>query len=118
MTDFNNAINLNISMVKGDTMSFGFELQGLEGEHPDSINFACKEQIDDANYIFNKDLTDGIELAGYDSENDILTYVVRVAPADTASVDIGQYFYDLSIGVNTDVLTLMRGKLTIVWEVN
>lgn len=117
MTDFNNSINLNISMIKGDTMSFGFELQGLEGEQPDSINFACKEQVDDESYVFNKDLTDGVELDNYDEEKDILTYVVRVAPEDTASVDIGQYFYDLSVGVNSDVLTLMRGKLTIEWEV-
>lgn len=118
MTDFNNAINLNISMVKGDTMSFGFELQGLEREKPDKVNFACKEQIDDEDYIFNKDLTDGVELDSYDELKDLLTYIVRVAPEDTASVDIGQYFYDLSVSVNGDVFTLMRGKLTIVWEVN
>lgn len=118
MEQFNNAINYNISMVKGDTMSFGFELQGLEGESPESINFACKEQIDDGSYIFNKDLDNGIELRSYDAETDILTVVVRVAPSDTADVDIGQYFYDLSIFINDDVITLMRGKLTIVWEVN
>ena len=30
--DFNNSIQRSITMVKGDTLSFGFQVSGLEGQ--------------------------------------------------------------------------------------
>ena len=113
---FNNAINQNISMVKGDTLSFGFQIQGLEHQEPDDVFFSCKADLESESYIFQKTLEDGIVIRSYDSENDIYTFGVRVAPDDTSSQECGRYFYDLSIHVNDDVLTLMRGMLEIVWE--
>lgn len=113
---FNNAINRNISMVKGDTLSFGFQIQGLENQEPDAVYFSCKASLEDETYIFQKTLSGGIVMRSYDTENDIYTYGVRVAPSDTSDEECGRYFYDLSIHVNGDVLTLMRGMLEIVWE--
>ena len=115
--DFNNSILLNISMVKGDTMSFGFLLQGLNGKRPDEIYFACKENPESETFIFIKSLLDGISRTNYDRDTDIQTFVVRVDPSDTENIDCGRYFYDLSIYVNNDVLTLMKGRLSIDWEV-
>jgi len=114
---FNNSILMDLSMVKGDTLSFGFQLQGLGGTRPDSIYFACKDQLESEDYIFNKILNDGVSLKDYDETTDILTYIVRVAPSDTENIDCGRYFYDLSVNVNNDVLTLMKGRLLIDWEV-
>lgn len=114
---FNNSIKRDISMVRGDTLSFGFQVTGLEGQRPDAIYFSCKENLETDTYIFNVTLEDGIELRSYDAESDTLTYGVRVAPELTEDVDFGRYFYDLQIDVNSDVLTLMRGRLSIEWEV-
>ena len=43
--DFNNSITRTISMVKGDTLSFGFQITGLNGTEPDAIYFSCKENL-------------------------------------------------------------------------
>lgn len=114
---FNNAIKRDISMVRGDTLSFGFQITGLEGERPDEIYFSCKEKLEDTTYIFSISTADGISERSYDQETDTLTYGVRVAPELTEGVEFGKYFYDLQLDINDDVLTLMKGKLSIEWEV-
>lgn len=114
---FNNAIKRDISMVRGDTLSFGFQISGLEGERPDAIFFSCKEKLEDTTYIFSVSMEDGISERSYDAETDTLTYGVRVAPELTEDVEFGKYFYDLQLGINDDILTLMKGKLSIEWEV-
>lgn len=114
---FNNSIKRDISMVRGDTLSFGFQITGLEGAEPDEVYFSCKEHLEDETYIFSIHLGAGIEKRSYDAETDTLTYGVRVAPSLTEDVDFGKYFYDLQIDINDDILTLMKGKLSIEWEV-
>lgn len=114
---FNNSIKRDISMVRGDTLSFGFQITGLGGERPDEIYFSCKEQLEDETYIFSISTADGISERSYDVETDTLTYGVRVAPELTEGVEYGKYFYDLQLEINDDVLTLMKGKLSIEWEV-
>jgi hypothetical protein len=115
--DFNNSIQRSITMVKGDTLSFGFQVSGLEGQEPDEIYFTCKEFIEDSEPVFQLSLGDGIEKRSYDAETDTLTYGVRVAPELTQDVELGKYFYDLELDINNDVLTLMKGSLSIEWEV-
>jgi hypothetical protein len=114
---FNNSIKRDISMVRGDTLSFGFQITGLEGERPDAIYFSCKENLEDDSYIFSISTADGISERSYDAETDTLTYGVRVAPQLTENIEFGKYFYDLQLDINDDVLTLMKGKLNIEWEV-
>ncbi len=114
--DFINAIDINIDMVRGDTLAFNFQLQGLNGETPDAIIFSCAEHYVNT-ILFTADLESGIDLVGYDTETDIATYLVRVAPAKTRGLDLGRYYYDLELRVNDDVLTLMRGRLTLLYEV-
>ena len=114
---FNNSIMRDISMVRGDTLSFGFQITGLEGQEPDEIYFSCKEHLEDTSYVFSIHLGAGIEKRSYDSQTDTLTYGVRVAPELTENVDFGKYFYDLQLDINEDILTLMKGKLSIEWEV-
>lgn len=114
---FMNAILRDLSMVQGDTMSFGFQVQGLGGQEPDEIQFSCKSSLENSDYVFAVVLGDNINLRSYDSEHDLLTYGVRIPPEATAGVQAGRYFYDLELKVNNDVITLMIGKLSIVPEV-
>lgn len=114
--DFNNAIKRDISMVKGDTMSFGFQIQGLGDQRPDEIHFTCKQDLEDENYIFERTLDNGVSFRGYDQETDTLTYGVRVPPEATENLQDGIYYYDLQLDINGDILTLMKGRLSIEWQ--
>ena len=42
-----------------------------------------------------------------------MTYRVRVAPIDTKTIEPGEYFYDMQIGINQDVYTILRGVLKV-----
>ena len=114
--DYINAVNQDIEMVKGDTLAFNFQLQGLGGENPDTIIFSCAEHYGD-NPIFTVDLTNGIDQVDYNVTKDVATYSVRIAPQKTATLDVNRYYYDMQITVNSDVITLMRGRLTLLNEV-
>jgi hypothetical protein len=101
--------NQNITMIKGDTLSFNCFVYD-EFQMPfmvDSAYFSCKKKATGDEYIFRKEIDDGIE----QDENGMLT--VRVAPEDTAEVDAGEYFYDFEINVGEDVYTIMVGLLSI-----
>lgn len=102
----------HIHLTRGDTLSFGIKLQGL-GQDLDSAYFTCKTKIPNvvSTQVFQKSLNNGITKVG-DGE-----YTVRVAPADTADLNIDTYAYDLQIGVNSDVFTLTKGNLYIEEEV-
>lgn len=100
----------NLTMVRGDTLAFGMELVDLN-QDLDTCYFSCKKDATDENYIFQKYLGSGIEKVTTNK------YRIRVAPADTEEIDVGNYYYDLQIGVNGDVYTIIRGILKIEWEV-
>jgi hypothetical protein len=96
-----------ITMTKGDTLSFGMQIDGLDGEDLESAYFTCKESRSDVANVFQKSLGAGI------SKIDDGEYVVRVAPEDTADVEAGKYFYDLEIGINNDIFTVKKGVLEL-----
>ena len=117
--DFINAIDKNIDMVRGDTLAFSFQLAGLESRsaYEDLIvTFAVAEHYDDASLI---EITsgNGIELEDYDTAKDTATFSVNVAPNMTKTLDLNRYYYDLQIKDDNNVITLMRGRLTILWDV-
>lgn len=104
-----------ITMTRGDTLSFGIELLDENGEafttNLASAFFTCKQNYTDAVNVFRKSLGNGI------SKTATGKYVVRVAPNDTKNVETGKYFYDLQIGVNSDVFTILKGVLEIEHDV-
>lgn len=104
-----------IRMVRGDTLSFGLQLYDETGtsfgQDLERAYFTCKSNRSDKRYLFKKSLSDGVSKVGRGS------YVVRVAPSDTADAKPGKYFYDLEIGCNGDVFTVMRGVLEIMQDV-
>lgn len=104
-----------IKMVRGTTLSFGFEVVDENGvpftQDIEHVYFACRKNNTDE-YAFRKSLVDGIDKV------DVGKYRVRVAPEDTRNLEIGKYLYDLQIGLNGDVFVLMRGVLELEEEIN
>lgn len=109
--NFNMAEN-NITIVKGDTLSFGLDFEGLEGQDLDSAYLTCKEVPTSDSFIFKKTLGDGIE------KQSAGKYTVRVAPEDTADAIAGLYWYDLRIGINGDVFTILHGMMELLQNVS
>lgn len=110
-TNFNMS-DENITMVKGDTLSFNITVTDDSGEPVtvDSAYFTAKKNPADVTPAFQKSLGSGIT-----QDDGVLT--VRVAPTDTASLYEGLYFYDCQIGIDSDKYTLLRGILTLEQEV-
>lgn len=102
-----------ITMVKGDTLSFGVELEDQYGHKVDvdGATFIAKKAYNDQTSVFEISLGDGItrEAEG--------TYTVRVAPSDTASAEAGMYFYQFRVTKNSDAYTIMRGIIELEPEV-
>ena len=110
---FYNPIKRDIVMIQGDTCSFAFQLQGLEGVEPDSIIFTCKETVESSRELFQVSTEDTIDKRSYDESTDTFTYSVRIPPYLTHDIALGRYFYDLQFVKNADVITLMTGRLTL-----
>ena len=112
-----NAITQDIEMVRGDTLAFNFQLSGLgsrEEYEALTVNFAVAEKYDGM-VLINCTNGDGIELEDY--TGDVATFSVYVAPNNTKTLDPARYYYDLQIKDDTNVLTLMRGSFTILYDI-
>lgn len=117
---FLNAFNQDFDMVRGDTLCFSFQLQGLGSQaayNNLNIIFAVAEHYDDDSYLFGATKEHGITLEEYDSDTDTATFSVYIAPALTKSLELMRYYYDLQIKDTSNVITLMRGRLTLLWDV-
>jgi hypothetical protein len=103
----------DIRHIKGDTFSCGFTIENL-GQNIETAKFTCRDSLNDnSNVLFQKTLNNGITLVETDVQNDIKKYAVRVAPEDTKNLQAGTYYYDLEIGVNGDIFTIMKGRFVI-----
>ena len=103
----------NIRHVKGDTFSCGMIIEEL-GQDLESVYFTCRDgQNDDSEILFTAELYDGITLVDYDQETDTRKYAIRIAPSKTVNLQLGTYFYDLQIGINGDIFTIMRGNFIV-----
>lgn len=61
-------------------------------------------------------MNNGITLDRFD-ENENYFYKVRVAPGDTQNLEVGKYYYDLQVEVNSDIFTIMKGVLLLEFDV-
>ena len=106
----------NLEMIKGDTLSFAFEVEFDEAPQKlEKADFTCKAYFDDNDALFHKELEKGINFSKQDGTK--LYYIVRVAPEDTENLEAGMYYYDLSIELNGDVFTILNGALKIESDV-
>lgn len=115
-----NAIYQDIEIVRGDTLSFNFQLQGLGGAVP-TFTMTIKEHYDDATSVIQIASSDAdpkpFRQVDYDSLTDTTTYVVRIKNELTNDLELTRYYYDLRAIINGNVLTLMRGRFTAVYDV-
>ncbi|MBP5423742.1 MAG: hypothetical protein J6Y78_15005 [Paludibacteraceae bacterium] len=102
--------NQNITIVRGDSLSFNIVMYG-DIQELDSVYFTVKKDWGNAEPTFIKSLSDGV------SEVEEGIYAVRVAPEDTQDLNVGQYYYDLQVGSGADVFTVCRGIFEIVYDV-
>ena len=100
----------NMNMVRGDTLSFGMEFVDFD-QDLETAFFTCKKNYDDEQPVFQKSLGNGI------TKIETGKYVVRIAPEDTKDIDAGKYYYDLEIGANSDIFTILKGVLDIEADV-
>lgn len=117
--DYINAVNQNIDMVRGDNLAFNFQLSGLGSRNAYvalTVTLAVAEHYDDIS-IFEITNGNGIELESYDANSDTATFSVFVAPNKTKTLDLARYYYDLQVKDDSNVVTLMRGRLTLVYDV-
>ena len=106
----------NIRHVKGDTFSCAMEIDEL-GQDLESVYFTCRDSLnDDSELLFEVSLGNGITLVEHDQENDIRKYAIRIPPSATKDLQSGTYYYDLQIGVNSDIFTVMRGEFILEQE--
>lgn len=103
----------NIRNIKGDTLSHPIIVENL-GQDLEGVYFTCRDSLnDDSNVLFQKSLNNGITYLYYDEETDTRTYIVRIAPEDTKDLQTGTYFYDEKVIVNSDVITIMKGRFIV-----
>ena len=106
----------NLEMIKGDTLSFAFEVEFDEAAQKlEKADFTCKTNFDDDDVVFHKELEKGINFSK--QERNKLFYIVRIAPEDTENLEAGMYYYDLQIELNGDVFTILNGSLKIESDV-
>ena len=103
----------DIRHVKGDTYSSNLIVEGL-GQNIATAKFTCRDSLNDnSEVLFEKTLNNGIVKYKYDSEKDIRYYSIRIPPEDTQNLQSGTYYYDLEVGVNGDVFTIMKGRFIV-----
>lgn len=95
-----------ITIPRGDTLSFNFQVYGEETSLDDAI-FTIKKNFDGDPSVQIKlgsgisDLGDGL-------------YVVRIDPVETEDLPVGKYHYDLRLYKGSDVFTVLRGIYELV----
>jgi hypothetical protein len=107
-------------MVRGDTLAFNFQLAGLGSEEAyEALTcvFAASEHYE-ANNVVEVTNYNGISLVEYDAAHDVATFGVSVAPASTKDLPLTRYYYELKIKDDTNIVTLMRGHLTLLYNIN
>lgn len=99
-----------LEMTKGDAFYLGCELVDFDGTELTAAYFTVKAQKEDANYVFQKSLNNGIT---WEDETKLR---VRVAPEDTDDLATGWYYYGLKLHANNDACTVLKGPIHITWD--
>ena len=106
--------DMNIDMIRGDTVNIQFEIESdtvLDLSSNDfQITFSLKQAATDTEYVFQKHKTAVTQI----SENN---FVLRIAPDDTEELIPGYYFYDLQLGIGDDIYTIALGMFQIIRDI-
>ena len=114
-------VDENITLVRGDTLAFAIELYVIDEENDalvillnqdlSSCFFSVRKDYTNEEYVFQKSLGNGIE------KIETGKYRIRIAPEDTAELEVGNYYYDLEIGLNSDYFTILKGLFAIEYDI-
>lgn len=111
------AQKVDLSMMRGDTLSFDIVLNDIDQSSIVSLYFTVRKKATDETIILQKSLGNGIDAV----EGDDIRYRVRIAPEDTEAISIShgeiRFEYDVEIGIENDIYTPIKGQLTIVKDV-
>lgn len=106
-----NKVNeLNIKMVKGDSLSFTVQIEGLKVDL-DTAYFTVKNNEGELSPILQKSLENGITKVDTDK------YLVMITPRDTKYLEDKSYFYDLEIRIGDSVHTIVKGLFKLVNDI-
>ena len=107
---------MDIETTVGDTISFGFQMEGL-GEDVDSAFFTVKENYTDEGPLLQVSLGDGIEKYEPEDPSEEGIYTVHISAERASVLPIGTFYYDLQVGLRGDVYTLMKGIMKVTYDV-
>lgn len=113
---FYNVVKQDITVVRGDTLSFGFMMTGLDGNLPNSIKFSVKDNPDETETLFSAGLDSG-EIWRENWNLNTATFGVRIPPRLTEGLTPGRYFYDLEVRINDEVFTFMKGRFVVEYDI-
>ncbi len=97
----------DISVIKGNTIAFTMSFSDLEDTLTGAY-FSAKDRIDDTEYAFQVTLGNGISQI-----DDTDKYLINVPPSMTKDLDVGAYYYDLTVVIGSNVYTLLYGILNV-----
>lgn len=101
-----------ITMVKGDTLSFGVEIVDQDGVpmDVDHIFFTCRKTYGDTDTLFA--LNEGLGITRL-SEG-VYSVLVPASATGHPSVEPGLYVHDFRVMYGNDAFTVFRGVLEIL----
>ena len=107
-------IRRDIINPRGDSLTFTVKVP-LDST-PD-IRFSIKKNKTDRSYILQKTIGDGIRDETEETD-DVRWFTVNVAPSDTNDVMPGDYYYDLQVKLDGEVLTPIEGLFKITFDIS
>ena len=101
----------NIEIVKGDTITFGLEFEECNDTGDfidlDSAYFTVRDSFEGA-VLCQSSLNAGIV------KEEVGLYSVSLSHEQTDTLDPGEYYYDMQVGIGNDVYTIFVGVMTVI----
>lgn len=97
-------------LTRGDTICFNIKGRGIN-QNLSNAYFSVKANKEDTAYTFQKALNDGI------TEVEKGFYQVRIAPDETHNLELGTYFYDVQLQFGEDIITPMKGRFELAYDI-
>ena len=107
----------DLKMTRGDTVLYAIDLRDSNGNTIEfnediMLYFTVKINTITNDMTFQKYTGNGIEYSDIDKK-----YHLVINPADTSNLNYGVYMYDITVKTDEDNFTVLKGKLTLDYEV-
>ena len=101
----------DLSIVKGNTLNFFVNFTLTDDEDIEDITeiyFSGKDKLTDSEYAFQLTLDNGITL-----QEGTTKFLVSLSHEITSTLEVENYYYDLTFVMNGNVFTIMKGILKV-----